>query len=153
MYHVIFDGNIILTVTLRSSPGIFLNKIIIIKVFVRHKILYIETNYSECIHTHACMHTRTHACTHARTHTHTHTRTHTHTHTPTRMDTHTHEHSDYRKSKFLNVFVFVQIGNMNVLWLIPSLNVTVENLRCQNNQICEKVSWRHGSVKKTASVM
>ena len=45
--------------------------IMIIKVFVKHKILSIETILSA----HTYTHTRTHACTRTNTHTHTHTHT------------------------------------------------------------------------------
>ena len=55
------------------------NNIIMIKVFIKHKVLSVETILS----------TYMHACAHAHTHTHTHR----HTHTGTR----THEHTDYTK--------------------------------------------------------
>ena len=59
--------------------------ILIMKIFVKRKILSIETVLSA--NTCACVHTHTH------THTHTpHTHTHTH-HTNTRMHAHTHTHT------------------------------------------------------------
>ena len=57
------------------------------KVFVKRKILYIETILRA--YTHMGMHTQT--CTH--THTHTHTHIHIHTHTCNC----THEHSDWTR--------------------------------------------------------
>ena len=81
----------------------------IIKVFVKCKILFMETILSARArpHTRAHAHARTltHARTHARTHAHTHThaRTHAHLHTHARTHTHTHrgtrthEHADYTK--------------------------------------------------------
>ena len=68
---------------LRNTPQHVLAILIIIKIFVKCKIFFID--YSKCIHTHTCTHT------HTRTHTCTHTHTHTHT------GTHTHKHSDYTK--------------------------------------------------------
>ena len=67
--------------------------IIIIKVFVKYKILSIETVVSAC----TCMREHKHTHTHTHTRTHTHTHTHTHTRTRTRTHTHTHKHSDYKK--------------------------------------------------------
>ena len=65
--------------------------IMIINVFLKRKILSVETILRA--YTHACTrarahtHTYTHSLTHARTHTHTHTliNTHTHTHTHTHL--------------------------------------------------------------------
>ena len=95
------------------------------EIFIKCKILSVETilNAHTCArartltHTHARTHTHTHTRTHAhtRTHTHTHThrRTHTHTHTHTCTDTHTrththththtHEHTDYTKLNWHNL--------------------------------------------------
>ena len=51
----------------------------IIEVFIKCRILSIETVLST--HTHTRMHAHTHTRTHARTHAHTHTYTHRHLHT------------------------------------------------------------------------
>ena len=70
-----------------KSTVFILRLIITIKVFVKRKMLSIETILST--HTHA----RARAHTHTHTHTHTRPRARARTHTHTR----THEHSDYSK--------------------------------------------------------
>ena len=50
---------------------------IIFKVFIKHKILSVDTILS----VHTCMHAHIHARTHACAHMHAHTHTHTHIHT------------------------------------------------------------------------
>ena len=70
---------------------------IIIKVFVKCKILSTETILSAYMrtNTHTDTHTymQAHTCRHTHAHTRTHTRTHTHTHTHTQTHTHAGTHS------------------------------------------------------------
>ena len=56
-----------------------------IKVFIKCKILSIETILSACSHTRTHIHTHTRMHTHTRTHARTHASTHTHTHMHTCM--------------------------------------------------------------------
>ena len=67
--------------------------IIIIKVFMKRKILT-RRDYSKRIHAHAH---------HTHTHTHTQARARAHTHTHTHADTRTHEPTDYIKLKGVTV--------------------------------------------------
>ena len=57
--------------------------LIIIKVFIKRKILSVETVPYARTHAHTCTYMHTHMHTHTHTHAHTHTQTHTHTHTHT----------------------------------------------------------------------
>ena len=72
-------------------------EIMIIKVFLKSKILSVEIVLSA--HTHVCPRrssgTRARTHTYARAHTHTHTRTHSRTHAHTR-NTHTHTYTHTR---------------------------------------------------------
>ena len=65
--------------------------VIIIKVFLKRKILSLETILSPYTHSLSQTHTLTHSLTHTLTHTQSLTQTHTHT------GTCTHKHSDYTK--------------------------------------------------------
>ena len=83
------------------SVGDMFASIAVITVFLKRKILSLETilRARARTHTHTYMHTRTHTHKHARTHartctlshTHTHARTHARAHT--RAHTHTHTHT------------------------------------------------------------
>ena len=105
------------------SAGDMFASIAVITVFLKRKILSLETilraRARTHTHTHTCTHARTHTSTHAHTqarahtrthartctlsHTHTHARTHArahtraHTHTHTHTGTRPHKHSDYTK--------------------------------------------------------
>ena len=82
---------------------IILEGLIIIKVFIKRKILPVETILSKQTSKQASTYAPTHARTHARTHAHTHTHTHKYTHTHTHTNTHTHEHTDYTKLDLHNL--------------------------------------------------
>ena len=84
----------------------------IIKVFVKCKILFMETILSARArpHTRAHAHARTltHARTHARTHTHTRTRARMHTYTRMHARTHTHTEAPAHTSMLtIQSFIFV----------------------------------------------
>ena len=54
--------------------------VVLIIIFLKRKILSLETILSAYTRARALTHTHTHTHTHARTHARTHTHTHTHTH-------------------------------------------------------------------------